>query len=162
MELLAARLWLWDEAYTFAGVARSEEEERSREHLWEYVRYCRSIDEFALSDMEQYKAFESSLDHLLHYAQRFKVLSLTPFQEALRKKLETIGALDPPGAIWKAEDRYSWDFDPVSLTEEDKDEKDKDKDNVNKADEERRGQQQGQNNQQHPSRSQLRTHPFPL
>lgn len=33
MEFLAARLWLWDNAYANAGVARSEIEERSRRYI---------------------------------------------------------------------------------------------------------------------------------
>ena len=33
MEELAAHLWIWDNAYAFAGVARSEKEEYSRKYL---------------------------------------------------------------------------------------------------------------------------------
>lgn len=120
MELLAARLWLWDNAYAFAGVARSEIEERSREHLWKYVKYCRSINEFELSDKVQHEFFVDSFSNLLQYAQRLKLIPLTPVQEALRKKLEKLGGLEPLGTIWKAEDgsRNSWVFDPVLLKEE--------------------------------------------
>ncbi|MCJ1272187.1 hypothetical protein MMC22_012095, partial [Lobaria immixta] len=104
MELLAARLWLWDNAYAFAGVARSEIEERSREHLWKYVKYCRSINEFELSDKVQHEFFVDSFSNLLQYAQRLKLIPLTPVQEALRKRLEKLGGLQPLGTIWKAED----------------------------------------------------------
>ena len=115
MESLAANLWLWDNAYAFAGVARSEKEERSREHLWQYVKYCRAIDEFELSELVQYDLFGNAMAYLEKFAQWLKThRALTPVQEALREQLEIIGRREVPGTIWKAGDssRYSWVFDP--------------------------------------------------
>ncbi|MCJ1268586.1 hypothetical protein MMC22_008474 [Lobaria immixta] len=114
MESLAANLWLWDNAYAFAGVARSEKEERSRECLWQFVKYCRAIDEFELSDVVQHDLFIYAMDYLSDFAERLKTTALTPVQEALRKELKAIGNFDVSSTIWKANDgsRYSWVFDP--------------------------------------------------
>ena len=96
MIALAHRLYFWDMAYACAGVARSEKEEHSRRYLWDYVNYCRSIDEHELV----FKEFALRLDEdaqkfLLEFARILKVdQKLTAEQEHLREKLERIGRKD--------------------------------------------------------------------
>lgn len=91
MQLLAHCLDFWDTAYACAGVSRSVKEEHSRKYLWEYVEYCRSIDEHEISI-----EWSLELDHYVQwlfgeFVQFLKKQKLTREQEELRRKLEQIG-----------------------------------------------------------------------
>ena len=108
MQMLAVRLWLWDKAYAFAGVARSDKEERSREHLWQYVRYCQSINEFVLSGPVRFHVCEVAHNLLLDYAERLKLARLTYDQEQLRITLEELGNSDMAEIILFDHDDDSW------------------------------------------------------
>ena len=91
MEFLAYRLSLWDSAYASAGVARSEKEELSRKHLWEYVEYCRSINEQEPTEVMRLEIQEAAYFLFRHWTQVvLKIQNLTPEQEILREKLERI------------------------------------------------------------------------
>ncbi|MCJ1262465.1 hypothetical protein MMC22_002335 [Lobaria immixta] len=121
MELLAARLWFWDNAYAFAGVARSEKEERSRKDLWNYVKYCRSINEFKLSDNMELELIEGAQRNLAYFANQLKNQALTPVQEGLRTKLEEISEYDLKDIVFDDNDgsHLSYLFNPIGLEEED-------------------------------------------
>ena len=84
MESLAQRLALWDAAYSSAGVARSEREDRSRAILWEYVDCCRSMDELEQNTPGAQVLAQATLMRWLH-ALRSRIV--TPQQEYLRQKL---------------------------------------------------------------------------
>lgn len=88
MQSVASRLCLWDSVYAFAGVARSEKEERTRNDLWEYVRYCSSINEFKLSGPLKRKLLKRAKLKLLDFAIWLKSQALTLSQETLRMTLE--------------------------------------------------------------------------
>lgn len=94
MEALAQRLTLWDMAYACAGVARSEKEETSRKYLWQYVDYCRLIDEHDLDRQTKMDHLECAQELLLDFARSLKTTTLTPEQEHLRMKLERIAKKD--------------------------------------------------------------------
>lgn len=96
LEALANRLQFWDLAYASAGVARSLKEEHSRKYLWQYVNYCRSIDELNLEGHWEIDALKSAQKQLWHFAQilKLKYRTHTPEQEQLVKKLERIGRKD--------------------------------------------------------------------
>lgn len=95
MELLAHRLSFWDNAYASAGVARSATEERSRRLLWDYVTYCRSIDEHILDPELELLLDEDAQELLSDFAKLLKeTRSLTAEQERLRTRLERIGRKD--------------------------------------------------------------------
>ena len=85
MELVAQRLFLWDMAYGYAGVAMSDHEQHTRRILWRFVEYCHSMDE---------------LDHFAELARRYakrafvrwlrvlKIRNLTDRQKELRERLK--------------------------------------------------------------------------
>lgn len=116
MEHIAAQLWLWDNVYAFAGVARSEKEERSREHLWNYVNYCRSINEFKFDRVMQFKLFEGARDDLAIFAENLGGEALTPVQERLKERLEELGELDVHEMIFEKKDgsQFPYVFHPFS------------------------------------------------
>lgn len=87
MESLLTRLWFWDSVYAFAGVARSEKEEYTRKHLWEFVDYCRSINEFEVSPNLKLVYLRRAQRLLVGFAERLKTQALTPLQERLRRNL---------------------------------------------------------------------------
>ena len=91
LDLIAARLWYWDLAYAFVGIARSEKEERSRKFLWQYVKYCRSIKEFTVNRDYAMALIRCAEDLLSSFALRLESQALTPVQEGLRKGLVTFG-----------------------------------------------------------------------
>lgn len=90
-------LQTWDEGYACAGVARSEKEEHTRKYLWQFVRYCLSVDEHdwdaadrrLMSDL-QWRAHTNLRD----FAISLKAQKLTPEQENGRERLERIGNSD--------------------------------------------------------------------
>ena len=88
MEMLATRLWLWDNVFDFVGVVRSDKEERSREHIWTYINYCHSINEIELCDLVQLEYSESTREFLSDYAARLEIIPLTPIQGRLREELK--------------------------------------------------------------------------
>lgn len=94
MESLAVRLWLWDHAYNFAGIAWSEKEERTRERLWEFVLYCRSINQFTLDDNVRFELIEGAQSLLVDFAKRLKAQCLTRFQEGLRQTLAKLAEME--------------------------------------------------------------------
>lgn len=94
MEYLAARLWLWDNAYDIAGVARSAREERSRKYLWEYVRYCHAVNDFQVSSQFEYWLLGGAQRLLLDYCEILQTQALTPLQEDLRAKLQGLAETD--------------------------------------------------------------------
>ena len=112
MEALAARLWLWDNAYAFAGVARSPKEERTRNILWEHVNYCRSIDQFKLDGKVRFEILEGAQLLLLDFARGLKSQALTPHQESLRQTLERLGGKNLREMVHVVEDgsRVSYVF----------------------------------------------------
>ncbi|MCJ1463282.1 hypothetical protein MMC07_001888 [Pseudocyphellaria aurata] len=110
MEIVAHRLSFWDMAYASAGVERSEREESTRKSLWQYVEYCRSIDEHEVDR-------ETELDHqrcaqmlLLDFALALKIEKLTPEQEILRQRLERISRKDLERCSVQ-DGRYFFDID---------------------------------------------------
>lgn len=89
LDFLAGRLSFWDSAYASAGVARSTTEELSRKHLWEYVEYCRSINEQVPCEPARLKIQEALYWMFRHWTKVvLKAQFLTPEQEILRQKLE--------------------------------------------------------------------------
>lgn len=94
MFALVARLWLWDLAYEFAGIARSEIEESSREHLWEFVNYCRPINEFKLTDDSKKELLLWAQSFLVEYVAWLKTQALTAVQKKLRKRLAKVAECD--------------------------------------------------------------------
>ena len=88
MDLFATCLWLWDTAYAFAGIARSEREEHSRKYLWEFVDYCRSINEFEFSHGLKLQFLHFAQLRIIYFAEWLETQALTPVQEDLRKRLE--------------------------------------------------------------------------
>ena len=107
MESLAQRLFFWDIAYAAAGVVRSAWEERSRKDLWEYVEYCRSMDDHESDGRNE---LDLAQVLLLRWAKSMKCQKLTPVQESLRAKLERIGRKDlAKCAIMNGS--YVFDFD---------------------------------------------------
>lgn len=122
MNLLAARLWLWDNSYAYAGIARCEKEERTREHLWKYVNYCHSLNEFVLSSSLQYEIFAIGLSLLEEYAARLNTIpgvTLSPLQKCLKKKLEELGELCVSDFMFALEDGslIPFTFDPTEALE---------------------------------------------
>ena len=91
MEGLAQRLSFWDMAYAAAGVARSAREERSRKFLWEFVEYCRSMNDH---ESPNPKALSHAQALLWRWSHNLKYEDLTPLQASLRVKLERIGRKD--------------------------------------------------------------------
>lgn len=124
MEALAARLWLWDNVYAFAGVAWSKKEEISREYLWKFVNYCRSINEFEISDDLKAVLLQCAFTRISDFAERLKSQTLTPVQEGLRKSLEKLGEDDINEIIRDVGNgsHFSYVFDPMSLIKEEDDE----------------------------------------
>lgn len=108
MELLAARLWFWDNAYALSGVARSEKEQRSRKYLWKYVKYYRSIDEFKIPSELECELLEVAQILFLGFANGLKIQVLTPFQERLRERLQRLGEVNLEEVINNAEDPLSY------------------------------------------------------
>ncbi|MCJ1422811.1 hypothetical protein MMC29_000691 [Sticta canariensis] len=93
LEFLACRLSLWDSAYASAGVARSAKEELSRKRLWEYVEYCRSINEQEPTDELRVHMQRIARIVFQDWTQTLKTQDLTPEQEILRDELERISAI---------------------------------------------------------------------
>ncbi|MCJ1268016.1 hypothetical protein MMC22_007902 [Lobaria immixta] len=92
---LAARLWYWDLIYAFVGVARSVKEEQSREHLWQYIEYCRTINELTLHRPFALEMIRFCENLLYLFAFRLESQALTPVQERLRNRLEAaVGGSD--------------------------------------------------------------------
>lgn len=94
MEALAQRLTFWDMAYASAGVARSAKEERTRKTLWEYVEYCRAIDDNEISAPVRFEFMEASQFLLSDFAASLENQQLTREQERVRMRLERIGRKD--------------------------------------------------------------------
>lgn len=94
MEVVAHRLAFWDMAYDSTGVERSEKEERSRKYMWQYIEYCRSIDEHEVDRQMEREHRECAQMLLLDFALYLKKEELTPEQEILREKLERIAKMD--------------------------------------------------------------------
>lgn len=94
LEMLATPLWLWDQAYAFAGVARSPKEERSRRVLLEYVEYCRSVNQARMFRRTEYRFLEMAQRELRSFAESLQTQELTPVQEDLREELERLGTED--------------------------------------------------------------------
>lgn len=96
LDALATRLWYWDLIYACVGVARSEKEERSREHFWQYIEYCRSINEFTVRRPFALEMIRLCERLLSLFAFELKSQALTPVQEHLRNRLETaaVGGFD--------------------------------------------------------------------
>lgn len=93
MEYLVQRLSFWDMAYAKLGVARSEKEERSRKYLWEYVEYCRSIND--PSNIDGRLEYDMAQVYFLVFAINLvQTQSLTPEQEDLRIKMIEIAYKD--------------------------------------------------------------------
>lgn len=112
LENLALRLVIWDSAYDSVEVTRSEKEERSREHLWEYVNYCSSIDEKDIDGREEWDLQCDTLLLLADWAKRLKQPNLTPEQENLRDKLERCGGLDLLDCDCNDSGLFFFDLDP--------------------------------------------------
>lgn len=87
---LAQRLSFWDMAYASAGVARSEREERSRKILWEYVGYCRSINE--QPQIDDRLEYDTAQVCLYGFAIHLHSHQLTSKQQELRIKLLQIAS----------------------------------------------------------------------
>ena len=108
MDMLAILLWLWDNVFDYVGVARSEKEELSREHIWKYINYCHSMNEIEedelVLELVQSEYSEAALDIISTYAARLKTIPLTPIQERLRKKLERIGKREITELMFKLDD----------------------------------------------------------
>lgn len=115
MERLAARLWFWDHCYAFAGVARSEKEERSRKQLWQFVEYCRSKTEFQIDNDTKFFLLLLAQYSLADFAKWLKTEALTPIQERLRETLERLGDYDLSDIVHDLEDGsdFPYVFDPV-------------------------------------------------
>ncbi|MCJ1264751.1 hypothetical protein MMC22_004626 [Lobaria immixta] len=95
LDALAMRLWYWDLIYACVGIARSVKEERSREHLWQYIEYCRSINKLAVRRSFALQMIPHCEGLLLFFAARLESQAVTPVQERLRNRLEaTIGGSD--------------------------------------------------------------------
>ena len=94
MELLAARLVLWDHAYAYVGIARSEKEERSRKYLWKHVKYCRSINDVEVYGGSEYDFLQGAQKALLEFAISLKEQTLSAVQEDLRGMLQVLGEMD--------------------------------------------------------------------
>ncbi|MCJ1424329.1 hypothetical protein MMC29_002216 [Sticta canariensis] len=107
MEYVAQRLSFWDMAYAAAGVARTAMEKRSRKVLWEYVEYCRSMDDH---EPDGQTSFSLPQVLLLRWAKNMKSQDLTPVQERLRAKLERIGRKDLRKCAF-INGSYVFDFD---------------------------------------------------
>ncbi|MCJ1423591.1 hypothetical protein MMC29_001475 [Sticta canariensis] len=85
MESLAQRLFLWDMAYYRAGVAFSDHERQSRKVLWEYVEYCRSMDEL---EHNTQLASQFAKRAFLRWLKALKTQNLTRRQKHLRENLK--------------------------------------------------------------------------
>lgn len=94
MRFLQRRLQFWDTAYATVGVSRSQKEERTRKYLWQYVRYCKSIDQQEIDDTMEFKFDMDAQKTLLDFALDLTYVHLTTEQEHLRRKLERIGRKD--------------------------------------------------------------------
>ena len=99
IEWLSARLWLWDKAYAFAGVLRSEKEEYYRTNMWKYLNYCALNHVFEINGNAELECLQSSQRDLLDFAKSLKAQSLTPVQERLRKRLEKFGTANLPDVV---------------------------------------------------------------
>lgn len=108
IELLAARLWFWDNTCALSGGPRSEREKRSRKYLWKYVKYYRSIDEFKTPSELKYELLEAARIFLLDLSMCLKTKVLTPVQERLRERLQRLGEGDLKEVINNAEDPLSY------------------------------------------------------
>lgn len=93
LEHLAQRLSFWDMAYDSAGVARSEKEERSRKHLWEYVEYCHSISQQP-PETDGRLGYDLAQVHFNGFAAGLRNQPLTPTQRRLQAKLKGIALKD--------------------------------------------------------------------
>lgn len=112
MRELRVRLWLWDAAYARAGVARSENEERSRKHLWQYVDYCELFAEgnIAESHVADAIAYREEMQVLFQtFAQFLWTPNLTPAQESRRQLLERIEVFDLMESEIDSERIFHWD-----------------------------------------------------
>ena len=85
LELLTQRLFLWDEAYSRAGIATSDLEQHTRKILWEYVDNCHSMDELE-HDGERAKYHAKRA--FVRWLKALKTQDLTDRQKYLRKKLK--------------------------------------------------------------------------
>ena len=94
MDSLASRLWYWDQVYDVAGIARSEKQERSRKHFWDYFEYCRLTNEFIPSRNLAIELLEDAQILLSLFAGRLENQALTPAQDVLRARLESIVKFD--------------------------------------------------------------------
>lgn len=93
MEYLAQRLSFWDTTYANLGVARSEKEERSRKDLWEYVEYCRSIND--QSEIDGRLEYDMAQFNFLIFAINLGVTQrLTLEQKDLWQKMMEVGYKD--------------------------------------------------------------------
>ncbi|MCJ1269197.1 hypothetical protein MMC22_009086, partial [Lobaria immixta] len=99
IEWLSARLWLWDKAYAFAGVVRSEKEEYYRTNMWKYLNYCALNHVFEINRNVELESLQCSQRDLLDFAKSLKTQSLTPVRERLRKRLEKFGAANLPDVV---------------------------------------------------------------
>lgn len=120
MEKLAIRLWLWDNVFDYVGVARSEKEELSREHIWKYINYCHSRNEWKQSDFDLKWRSEDALKLISAYASELKTIPLTPIQDRLRERLERVGDRSITQLMFKRGDdsHIPFDFDPTGLLSE--------------------------------------------
>ena len=91
LDSLASQLWLWDKAYAYAGVARGRTEEHCRRILWEYIEYCRSINEFKISRELGLQLSRRSEILLTYFAIRLEGMYLNEVRERLRVKLLALG-----------------------------------------------------------------------
>lgn len=132
MQSVAARLWLWDSVYAFAGVARSDKEERTRNDLWEYIKYCSSVNQFRLSGTLKRELVKRAKVKLLDFAGWLKNQALTPSQENSRMMMEVLAEADLGVVAFETDgsSRYlNYIFSGVnSVGEEDDDEGEEDED----------------------------------
>lgn len=95
------RLWYWDNAYTSAGVARSEKDERTRKYLREYVDDCELFE----ADSQEEEVFydmvvqEDTSELFREFVQSLKNPTLMPVQESRRNELERIAEMN----MWKGD-----------------------------------------------------------
>ena len=102
IEVLAAHLWFWDNAYAFAGVTRSEKEEYCRYYLWKYLNFCRLNYTFEIDYNLELDSLRCAQLDVLNSAKELKNQSLTPVQEGLRKSFEKLGEDDLADIILNA------------------------------------------------------------
>lgn len=92
LEYLVQRLLFWDKAYASVGITRSEREEVSRKHLWEYVEYCRLINE--QPEIDGQAEYDTAQFNFWLLAVNLSSQQLTPKQQELKIKLIEIGKKD--------------------------------------------------------------------